>query len=186
MSLVRTVARLALGTLVAAEAVGAATRFRERQAQFAAAQARAVATGRRLVVIGAPGNGLHTRIVPAYGCGDVCVDLTGCPACPISETVDITTGRTTVPDNSAVVYVSCVLEYVSDLGAAVREISRMAGSADNVFNVGVQPWTMTAALYPGAQQTVTIGGAIAVVEPVSATRKVATVGLLAGLAWAAW
>ncbi len=65
---------------------------------------------------------------------------------------DITKGPIPdVADNSSVVFVSCVLEYVTDIDAALREISRIAGSADNVFVVTVQPWTLTARLYPGAR-----------------------------------
>lgn len=184
MTAVKTIARLALGGIAAAEAVGATTRYQERQRQFAAAKARATATGRRLVVVGAPGAGLHTRVLPAYGCGDVCVDLEGCPTCPVSETVDLVTGHTTVPDGSAVVYVSCVLEYVNDPSAAMREILRMAGDLSNVFLVTVQPWTLTGALYPNAVSSIDPQTGTAV--PVTTTRKVVTVGALAGLAWAAW
>lgn len=184
MTTIKTIARIALGGIAAAEAVGATTRYRDRQHQFAAAQARATAAGKRLVVVGAPGAGLHTRILPAYGCGDVCVDLEGCPTCPVSETVDLVTGHTTVPDGSAVVYVSCVLEYVSDPIAAMREILRMAGDPSNVFLVTVQPWTLTGTLYPSAVSSIDPQTGAAV--PVTATRKAATVAVLAGLVWAAW
>lgn len=184
MTGVQLVARLTLGALATAELVGAASRFHDRQVQFANAQARARATGRRLVVVGAPSAGAHTRLMPAYDCGDVCVDIDGCPACPVSETVDLARGRTTVPDNSAVVFVSCVLEYVSDPAAAMREIVRMAGDASNVFLVAVQPWTATSVLYPAVVSKVDAQTGAA--EPVTATQQAATVALLAGLAVAAW
>ena len=44
-----------------------------------------------------------------------------------------------------------VLEYVEDLEGALRELSRIAGSSENLFIVNVQPWTATAWLYPGAR-----------------------------------
>ncbi len=68
--------------------------------------------------------------------------------------------------------------------AALRELQRIAGSPDNLFLVFVEPWTLTAALYPGAQWA---GGADTnaqskvVMQPVTTARKVATLGGLAGL-----
>jgi hypothetical protein len=181
---VQSAARVALALLLGAELIGAHQRFADRQDFFALAQRRAVALGRPLVVIGDPNGGAHTRLVPAYGCGDLTIDLTGCPSCPNGVMADITAGPVSaVADNSAVVYVSCVLEYVSDPQAAYREILRMAGSPDNVFVVSVQPWTATAALYPGARNTIERRSGELVASPVSAARKVATVGAVAGLAY---
>ncbi len=67
----------------------------------------------------------------------IVADITNCPIAELA------------PDSS-VVFVSCVLEYVPDLDAALTEIARIAGSGDNVFIVNVQPWTLTARLYPNA------------------------------------
>ena len=114
-------ARVALGGVALAEGAAAVRRFRERAEGFKAA-ARAAATGRPLVVIGDPDAGLHTRMARAYDCGDICVDLTGCPACPVGIAADITKGPIDLASDSAVVDVSCVLEYVDDVGAAVQEI----------------------------------------------------------------
>ena len=146
---IRTAARLILGYAALVESGAAMIRFRERTVAFMSAMERAAALGRRLVVIGDPDAGMHTRLARAYGCGDVCVDLNGCPKCPMTIVADITKGP--VPElaaDSSVVFVSCVLEYVPDLEAALAEIARIAGSADNVFIVNVQPWTLTARLYP--------------------------------------
>lgn len=176
-------ARVALAGIAGAELAAAADRFEERRRLYALAQRRAAETGRRLVVIGAPDAGLHTRLLPAYGCGDVCVDLQGCPACPVSETVDLTRGQTTVADNTAVVFVSCTLEYVSDPAAAMREVQRMAGDASNVFLVTVQPWTLTGILYPAAVSHIDpLTGAA---RPVSGLRLAATLLTLGGLTYAA-
>ena len=147
----RTIAQVALGSILLAEGLSALDRFGERRRMFDAAAERARALNRPLIVVGDPDAGLHTRIERAYGCGDVCVDLTGCPLCPVARAHDLTRGPTPgVADNSAVVYVACTLEYVQDFAAAWREIQRMAGTTDNVFVVTVAPWTLTAALYPGA------------------------------------
>lgn len=181
-----TAARIALAGIAGAELAAAADRFAERTRAYGAAQAMATATGRTLVVIGNPDTGLHTRLASAYGCGDVCVDLVGCGGCPSSITADLTRGPIAgVPDDSAVVFVSCVLEYVHDPAAAGREILRMAGDPSRVVNVAVQPWTLTSQLYPGAVSMLSPVGAGWRIEPVSLVRQVATLAVLGGLAWAA-
>ena len=84
MSLPRSAARFVLGYVGLVEGTAAMIRFRERKAAFQAAAERAAALDRRLVVIGDPDAGMHTRLMRAYGCGDVCVDLNGCPKCPLT------------------------------------------------------------------------------------------------------
>ncbi|SFF11197.1 hypothetical protein SAMN02745121_06999 [Nannocystis exedens] len=189
MSLSRLAARVVLGYVGWVEGTAALIRFRERSAAFQAAAERAAALGRRLVVIGDPDAGMHTRLMRAYGCGDLCIDMNGCPKCPITVVADITKGQIAdVADDSAVVFVSCVLEYVPDLSAALREISRMAGSPDNVFVVTVQPWTLTARLYPGARWRGTVssesGSQVVDMQPVGLEEKLVVTGAL-GLALAA-
>lgn len=147
----RSAARLILAYVALIEGCAALIRFRERSLAFRTAAERADALGRRLIVIGDPDAGFHTRLMRAYGCGDVCVDMNGCPRCPVTVVADITKKIPSVDDDSAVVFISCVLEYVVDLNAALTEILRIAGSNDNVFLVFVQPWTLTARLYPGAR-----------------------------------
>ena len=147
----RSAARLILAYVALVEGCAALIRFRERSLAFRTAAERADALGRRLIVIGDPDAGFHTRLMRAYGCGDVCVDMNGCPRCPVTVVADITKKIPGVDDDSAVVFISCVLEYVVDLNTALAEILRIAGSNDNVFLVFVQPWTLTARLYPGAR-----------------------------------
>jgi hypothetical protein len=169
-----------------ARPAAALIRFRERTAAFQMAMERPFAIGRRLVVIGDPDAGMHTRLMRAYGCGDVCVDLNGCPRCPITIVADITKGPIPdIADDSAVVFISCVLEYVPEIDAALREIARIAGSAENVFVVTVQPWTLTAWLYPGARWRGTVSssadGQNVAMKPVSLEEKLVITGAL-GLA----
>ena len=123
----------------------------ERKKRFAQAQARAAELSRPLLVVGDPDSGFITRKWRAYSCGDLCVDLSGCPACPMSMSIDITQGVPGVPDNSAVVFVSCVLEYTDDPNAALKHLMRIAGAAENLFVVTVDPLTLTSFLYPGAR-----------------------------------
>lgn len=170
---------VALGTLGALEGGAAMRRLRRRRAVYQLAAARAAELGRPLVVVGDPDGGMHTRMVRAYGCGDVCVDLAGCPACPVAIAADITKPLP-FADDSVVVYVSCVLEYVEDVDAALRELRRVAG--ENLFLVCVEPWTMTATIYPGARWRVADDGTA---TPVTRPQKAARVGLLGLLCWLA-
>lgn len=128
----------------------------KRRELYTEAQKRAIETKRKLVVIGDPGGGLTHN---DYGIGDLCVDITGCSAAPISVVADISTPKSIpVKDNSVIVYVSCVLEYVKDFDGAVKEVLRVAGSPENVFVVRVEPWTAASVLYPGAKRTVSENG----------------------------
>jgi hypothetical protein len=81
MMRVQTLARLALGGALLAEGGMALRRFERRRRAFAAAARRAAELGRPLVVVGDPDAGAHTRLVRAYDCGDLCIDLHGCPRC---------------------------------------------------------------------------------------------------------
>jgi hypothetical protein len=126
-----------------------------RTSAYAEAQARARALGRTFVVVGAPEGG----VTAGYGCGDLTVDLAGSPSCPRAVAADICEpGAIPLDDDSAVVFISCVLEYVDDYPAALREVQRVAGSPENLFVVRVEPWTLTAFLYPGARRVVTPEG----------------------------
>ncbi|MFZ6181228.1 hypothetical protein [Nannocystis pusilla] len=188
---IRTLARVALGYVAAVESMATLVRFRERSSAFRLAVDRAGALGRPLVVIGDPDGGMHTRLMRAYGCGDVCVDMNGCPKCPVTIVADITKGPLQgVADDSGVVFVSCVLEYVNDLQAALAEIARIAGKPENVFIVTVQPWTLTARLYPGAHwrgdASEAKGGHTVRMTPVTLEEKLATtlgLGVLAATAF---
>jgi hypothetical protein len=179
---IRTFARLGLGGALLTEGGMALWRFETRRRAFDAASRRASELRRPLVVVGDPDAGAHTRLVRAYGCGDLCIDLQGCPLCRVMQAADLTAGPVPgVADDSAVVFVSCVLEYVSDPEAALRELHRMAGSPDNLFLVMVEPWSLTAALYPGARWAGGPDGDRVQMLPVTATRKIATIGGLLGL-----
>lgn len=166
------------------EGLAATTRHVERSRLFAEAAARATELKRTLVVVGDPDAGLHTAIIRAYGCGDVCVDLAGCPACPTAIAADITRPLP-FGNDSVVVFISCVFEYVPNLEAAYRELLRVAGGPQNLFVVTVQPWTLTATLYPGATwRGLAYEGRVAM-TPVTTARKVLVGGALLGLTYLA-
>lgn len=116
-----------------------------RTSRFADAEACARTLGRPLVVVGAPDAGP----TGGYGCGDVTIDLAR-SACPGYRRADVTE-RLPFENDSVVVLVSCVLEYVEDLDAALAELRRVSGGW--LYVVRVEPWTLTAHLYPGARRT---------------------------------
>lgn len=123
-------------------------RVQLRESTFRLARAHADRLGMPLVVVGAPDRGLRTKM-----CGDVTVDIAPSSACANFVQADVTRpGSIPLPDDSAVVFVPYVLEYVSDLDAAVREIRRVGG--DRVYNLRVEPWTATAYVFKGARRTV--------------------------------
>ena len=129
-----------------------AKRRRDRADAFAAADALATSLQRPLVIVGAPDRG----VTSGYGCGDaarsdVVVDIQP-STCPNSMVADITK---TLPfaDDSVVVFVACVLEYVADVASAVSELMRISGG--NCIFVTVEPWTLTAYMYPGARTILT-------------------------------
>ena len=116
-----------------------------RASMFRAGRALADKLGRKRVVVGAPDGG----ITAGYGCGDITIDLAP-SSCPGSMQADVTKPLPFATD-SVVVVVMCVLEYVSDVQAALRELNRISGG--NMLVVRVEPWTLTSFLYPGAKRT---------------------------------
>lgn len=119
-------------------------RVHDRHALYDRAKTHARALGLPLIVVGAPDQGP----TPGPGCGDLCLDIAP-TACPCSMQLDITK-PIPIPNDSAVIFVSCVLEYVENFEAAWRELQRIA--PNRVYVCRVQPWTLTAHLYPGAQR----------------------------------
>jgi hypothetical protein len=97
-----------------------------------------------LVVVGAPDSGPTS----GYGCGDVTVDVAK-SSCPNAIQADITKPLP-FADDSVVVFVSCVLEYVSNYDAAMTELRRIAGK--NLYVVRVEPWTLAGWFYPGTRR----------------------------------
>lgn len=128
------------------EAFSWAKRRKSRAEYFDMARKRADELRRPLVVIGDPEALGHQNI---YGPGDLCIDLTGCPSYGGKGVrADISKGIP-LPDNSAVIYVSYVLELIPDIKKAWNEILRVAGGPENVFVLHLQPNTFAARLYPG-------------------------------------
>lgn len=121
-------------------------RYQARQDAYARALAHARQLGLPLVVIGAPDRGSRNDM-----CGDLVIDIAPSNACPNFIQADISRSIP-LPNDSAVVFIPYVLEYVGDLDAAVRELNRVAPG--RVYMLRVEPWTLTAYYYQGAKRTV--------------------------------
>jgi hypothetical protein len=118
-----------------------------RRRVFRMAKQRAEAVGLPLLVIGDPYNGLMSIATgPDYGCGDLCLDLTGCPRCPVGSKSKLEDACSHLNFDNYVVFISCVLEYVDDLPLIMKYLNRM--NPDNLFVVNVEPYSLTAYLYP--------------------------------------
>ena len=142
---------VAVAAVLVSEAACAFQRQHLRAKVYKRAKARSARTGKPLLVIGDPDNGYGSRFFgPAYGCGDVCSDLTGCPRCRRARKNALPHGLEDLPDDSHVVFISYVLEYVDKYPETVRELSRVGGK--DVFLLRVQPWCLTSLLYPGTKR----------------------------------
>lgn len=114
-----------------------------RRRLYQAATDRARQTGAPLLVVGDPDAGFVTQFFGRdYDCGDICTDLTGCPSCtggipgPLEEVLP------RLPSRSAVVYVSCTLEYVTDLPKCIEHLERVA-IPGGLFVVKIEPDSST-------------------------------------------
>jgi hypothetical protein len=100
---------------------------------------------------------------------------------PVIVADTLARGATAHGDDSAVLYVACVLEYVTDLRRSMDEILRIAGEPENIYLVTVQPWTLTAALHPAARWAGIADTHAVSMGPVTNVHKGAAAGVLLAL-----
>jgi hypothetical protein len=108
---------------------------KQRREVYLQALDMSIKSKKPLLVIGDPFKGLSCGLFGApYGLGDICIDLE-----PITEGViqaDMFEYLKKLPNNSYVIFISCVLEYIpQDLNPIIQEIYRVASS---IFVVHVQ------------------------------------------------
>lgn len=126
-------------------------RRQRRRDRFNEAQHRAAQTGKQLIVVGDPDGGVVNRFIGRdYDCGTLCIDKVGCLNCDNYVTGRLEDVLPTMETNSAVIYVSAVLEYVDDIDQVLAELQRVSGG--DMFVVTVEPWTLTSVFYPGARR----------------------------------
>lgn len=116
-----------------------------RRRVFDLASKKSKQTGKQLLVIGDPYADNYSLSKSDYGCGDICLDING-STCPISRKHDINQGLGQFGDNQFVVFVSCTLEYVDDLGKTYNELKRISGN--DLFIVNMEPYTIKTLFFP--------------------------------------
>ena len=106
-----------------------------------------------LIVIGDPANGTGSKLFgPAYGYGDYCVDLSGCPkGNSINIKGDVVEALKKFGSNSSVIFVSHVLEYVENIDECIKELKRVGG--ENLYIVTIGPYCITSYVYYGESTT---------------------------------
>lgn len=128
------------------------TRTDARRQLYKLAYDRSITLGRPLIVIGDPHNGLGALLHgPAYGSGSFTIDISGCSKNICADVIerDIIVSLRAFEDNSCVIFVSCVLEYIkdADIETAISEIQRVAGSSNNIFVVTVGSTSLSSYYY---------------------------------------
>jgi hypothetical protein len=181
MTDIGSMARLGLGGVAVAETAATWTRWEQRRRLFVAADARARQLGRPLLVVLPRKEGWFNRSMRLYEYGARYPDIFSRRNSPVIFADSLARG-VAVQSDSAVVYVACVLEYVTDLRRSMDEILRIAGEPENIYIVTVQPWTFTAALHPAARWAGIADTHAVSMGPVTTMHKGAAAGVLLGLA----
>ena len=110
------------------------------------AKSKSIQKNKQLIVIGDPYSGspltrflqnlLRNINFELYGCGDYCIDLTGCPKCKTGTNTSLDKALTNIPSNSGVVFTSCTLEFVNaDMKRMLDDLIRIAGNDIYVVTV---------------------------------------------------
>jgi hypothetical protein len=121
-----------------------------RKYYYKIAESHALKMDKPLIVVGCPHNGIGSTLHgPAYGPGNFTIDISGCSKGLCEDVIeqDIVDGLKEFEDNSCVVFISCVLEYVENIDEAIKEINRVAGDQTNVFVVTVGTSSLSAYYY---------------------------------------
>ncbi len=176
-----TIARLGLSGVAVAETAATWTRWEQRRRLFQAADARAREQGRPLLVVLPRKEGWFNRSMRLYEYGARYTDIFRGRKSPVLY-ADTLAGGVKAQSDSAVLYVACVLEYVTDLRRTMDEIMRIAGERENIYIVTVQPWTLTAALHPSARWAGIADAHTVSMGPVTIVHKGMAAGVLVTLA----
>ena len=134
--------------IVVYESIHQYLRQQDRKNIFLKAEFKAKELRKPLVVIGDPNNGGGSKLWgKMYHGGDYCIDLTGCPLekKTIGIKGDVIESLKQFSDNSVVIYISCVLEYVTDIETCIHEIKRVAGK--HIYVVKVSPYSLMSRFY---------------------------------------
>jgi len=118
-----------------------------RRKLFKKAVRRAEKTGKQLLVVGDPYNGIASITTGRdYGCGDLCIDITGCPKCDCSLKIKLEDFVDTYKLDKYVIYISCVLEYVDDIDKILLYLNNI--NENDLYVVAVEQYAIFAYMYP--------------------------------------
>jgi hypothetical protein len=119
----------------------------KRRTEFKKAIERSKQTQKKLVVIGDPTNGVASIYTGSdYTCGDICVDITGCPSCSNGVKIDLESYLKSINLDEYIIYISCVLEYIPDILVILEYLNRVP--KENLFIVNVQWYNLVCYYYP--------------------------------------
>ena len=122
-------------------------RKNRRRQLFNLAKQQADISGLPLLVVGDPYNGLASIVTGSdYNCGDLCIDITGCPKCENKIMISLEDFVEKYNLDDYVIFISCVLEYVDDIDLIVGKLNQM--NKENLFIVNVEYYSIVAYLYP--------------------------------------
>jgi len=97
-----------------------------------------------LLVVGRP-RFAHGLGPPLHGCGDICVDIEGCPECPKSKKADVT--NLPFKDKQfGAVFCSHVLEHIKNPKKAIKELARVGNYVVILFPTKL---SILARIHPG-------------------------------------
>jgi len=119
----------------------------DRKTNYLLALKQSKLTEKPLIIIGDTHNWKESRYHgPQYSQGDMTIDLLGCVK-KICNTIESNAYEvlSKLKPNSAVIYISCTLEYIKDLKRTFKEIRRVSG--DDYYITYVKPYTLTAYFY---------------------------------------
>ena len=81
------------------------SRFLKRKQIYNVAKQKAIETKKPLMIIGDPDNGATNFVVGrSYDCGNLCVDITGCPKCSNGIKLKVEDYLPTLESNSYVLF----------------------------------------------------------------------------------
>lgn len=121
-------------------------RSQKRKIIFDLAKQKAKETCKPLLVLGNPHADNYSFSKADYGCGDMCVDLTGCPLCINYTKEKLENYLPKLADNSYVVFASCILEYVDNLPEIKKQLERISGG--DLFIVNIEPNSLKTKFFP--------------------------------------
>ena len=119
----------------------------KRKVYYKKAVKRAKETNKKLLVIGDPYNGIASITTGLdYNCGNLCIDLTGCPKCDNAIKGRLEDIIPTLNLNEYVIYISCVLEYLDNLPLVMSYLNKV--NKNDLFIVNVEWYSLMVYFYP--------------------------------------